>query len=81
MFLSILLCNVDSALVSDSNTYIWILNCVQLSKLYSNFQFVLHMTFQELQWHVVNDVDFNDAEADILEIVYESQTPVLDGIE
>ena len=39
------------------------------------------MTFQELQWHVADDVDFNYAEADILEIVYESQTPALDGIE
>ena len=77
MFLSALLCNVDSALVSDSNAYI----CIQLFKLYSNFQFVLHMTLQELQWYVIDDVDFNDAEADILEIVYESQTPVLDGLE
>ena len=81
LFLSILRCNVHSALVSDSNAYIWILNCIQLFKLYSNFQFVLYMTFQELQWHVVDDVDFNDAEADILEIVYKSQIPVLDGIE
>ena len=81
MFLSILLCNVDTALVSDSNAYIWILNCIQLFKLYSNLRFVLHMTLQELKWHVVDDVDFNDAEADILEIVYVSQTPVLDGIE
>ena len=39
------------------------------------------MTLQELKWHVVDDVDFNDAEADILEVVYESQTPVLYGIE
>ena len=39
------------------------------------------MTFQELQWHVVDDVDFNDTEADILEIVYKSQIPVLDDIE
>ena len=81
LFLSILRCNVDSALVSDSNAYILIFNCIQLFKLYSNFQFVLYMTFQELQWHVVDDVDFIDAEADILEIVYESQIPVLDGIE
>ena len=29
-FLSILLCNVDSALVSDSNAYIWISNCIQM---------------------------------------------------
>ena len=38
------------------------------------------MRLQELQWHVVDDVDFNNVEADILEIVYESQTPVLDGV-
>ena len=80
-YLSILRCNVDSALVSDSNAYIRILNCIQLFKLYSNFQFVLHTTLQELQWHAVDDIDFNDAEADILEIVNEIQTPVLDGIE
>ena len=28
------------------------------------------MAFQELQWHAVDDVDFHDAEADILEIVH-----------
>ena len=32
LFLSILLCNVDSALVSDSNAYIWISNCIQMFK-------------------------------------------------
>ena len=31
-------------------------------------------------WHAVEDVDFDDAEADILEIVHEGGTPVLDGI-
>ena len=36
LFLSILLCNVDSALVSDSNAYILILNCIQMFELYSN---------------------------------------------
>ena len=30
LFLSILLCNVDSALVSDSNAYIGISNCIQI---------------------------------------------------
>ena len=30
LFLSILLCNVDSALVSDSNAYIWISNYNQM---------------------------------------------------
>ena len=39
------------------------------------------MTFQELEWHAVDDVDFNDAEADIQEIVHESRTPALCGIE
>ena len=39
------------------------------------------MTFQELEWHGVDDVDFDDAEADILETVHESGTPVLDGME
>ena len=38
------------------------------------------MALQELEWHAVDDVDFNDAEADIIEIVHESGTPVLDGI-
>ena len=44
---------------------------------YSN----LYMTFQQLEWYAVDDVDFDDAEADILEIVHESGTPVLDDIE
>ena len=35
LFLFILLCNVDSALVSGSNAYIWILNCVRMFELYS----------------------------------------------
>ena len=39
------------------------------------------MEFQELEWHAVDDVDFNDAEAYIPEIVHESGTPVLDGME
>ena len=39
------------------------------------------ISFQELERHVVNDVDFDDAEADILEIVHESGIPALDGIE
>ena len=38
------------------------------------------MAFQELKWHAVDDVDFDDVEADILEIVHEGGTPVLDGI-
>ena len=39
------------------------------------------MALQEFEWHDVDDVDFDDAEADILEIVHESGTPFLDGIE
>ena len=39
------------------------------------------MAFQDLEWHAVNDLDFDDAEADIIENVRESGTPVLDGIE
>ena len=34
--ISILLCNVDSALVSDLNAYIWTSNCIQMFELYSN---------------------------------------------
>ena len=30
LFLSVLLCNVDSALFSDWNAYIWISNCIQI---------------------------------------------------
>ena len=39
------------------------------------------MAFQELEWHAVEDVDFDDAEDDIWEIFHESGTPALDGIE
>ena len=39
------------------------------------------MAFQGLEWHAVDGVDFDDAEDDILEIVHESGTLVLDGIE
>ena len=45
------------------------------------FEFILYMALQELQWYAVNDVDFDDAEADILQIVYASRTLILDGIE
>ena len=36
LFLSIILCNIDSALVSDSNAYISISNCIQMFQLYAN---------------------------------------------
>ena len=39
------------------------------------------MALQEFEWHDVDDVDFDDAEADILEIVHESGTSVLDVLE
>ena len=39
------------------------------------------MAFQELKWHAVDEVDFDNAEADIPEIFHESGTLVLDGIE
>ena len=58
LFLSILLWNVDSALVSDSSVYIWISNCIQMFELYSNVRIYiiygvsrarLYKAFQELQ--------------------------------
>ena len=45
------------------------------------FEFILCMAFQELEWHTIEDVDFDDAEPGILEIVHKSGTPVLDVIE
>ena len=41
--LSILLCNVDSALVSDLNAYIWISNCIQIFELYWNVWIYIRM--------------------------------------
>ena len=64
LLLSILLCIVDSDLVSDSNAYIWILNSIQM------FEFILYMMFQELEYHAVDDIDVDDVEADILENVH-----------
>ena len=81
LFLSILVWNVDSALVSDSNVYISISNCIQMFELYSNVRIYITYGVQEFEWHAVDDVGFNDAEAEILEIVQKSGTPVLDGIE
>ena len=37
------------------------------------------MAFQELEWHALDDVDLDDAEAS--EIAHESGTLVLDGVE
>ena len=43
LFLFILLCNVDSTLVLDSNAYIWISNCIQMFELYSNVRIYIRM--------------------------------------
>ena len=55
---------------------------IQPQRVAARRQKELHcaMAFQELEWHAVDDVDFDDAEADILEIVNESGIPALDGI-
>ena len=54
------------------------------------FEFILYMAFQELdyirrfkssKWQAVDDVDFDDLEADILEIAHERGNPVSDDIE
>ena len=45
------------------------------------FEFILYMAFQELEWQAVDDVDFDNPEAGILEIIHEGRTPVLDGIQ
>ena len=68
-FLSILLCDVDNALVSDSSAYIWISNCIQM------FEFIWYIAFQELEWLAVDDVNFDDAEADILGWWYDPWNP------
>ena len=38
------------------------------------------MAFQELEWHAINDVDFDD-ESDIPEVVPKSGTPVLNDMD
>ena len=38
------------------------------------------MTFQELEWHPVDEVDFNGVENDIPGITHGPGTPVLDNI-
>ena len=43
LFLSILLCNADSGLVANSNSYIWISNCIQIFELYSNVRIYIRM--------------------------------------
>ena len=60
-FLSILLCNVDSALVSDSNAYIWISNCIQMFELYSNARIYIRMlkecAFRTCSWKMGSSDD------------------------
>ena len=61
LFLSILLCNVDSALVSDSNAYIWISNCIQMFELYSNVRIYIRMlkecVFSTCSWKMAPSDD------------------------
>ena len=61
LFLSILLCNVDSALVSDSNAYIWISNCIQMFELYSNVRIYIRMlkecVFSTCSWKMASSDD------------------------
>ena len=60
-FLFILLCNVDSALVSYSNAYIWISNCVQMFELYSNVRIYFRMlkkcVFNTCSWKMASSDD------------------------
>ena len=39
------------------------------------------MAFQELEWHEIDDVDFDDVENDIPEITHGPGTPGLDNIQ
>ena len=61
LFLSILLCNVDSALVSDLNAYIWISNCIQIFELYSNVRIYIKMLkeffFSPCSWKMASSDD------------------------
>ena len=59
--LSILLCNIDSALVSDWNAYISISNCIQMFELYSNVQNYVRMlkecVFSTFSWKMASSDD------------------------
>ena len=61
LLFSILLCNVDSALVSDSNAYIWISNCIQMFELYSNVRIYIRMltecVFSTCFWKMASSDD------------------------
>ena len=64
LFLSILFCNVDSALISDSNGYVWML----MLELYSNVRIYIIYGVSRARMTCCQWSDFDDAEADILEI-------------
>ena len=61
LFFSILFCNVDSALVSDSIAYIWISNCIQMFELYSNVRIYIRMlkecAFSTCSWKMASSDD------------------------
>ena len=61
LFLSILLCNMDSALVSDSDAYIWISNRIEMLELYSNVQIYIRMlkecVFSICSWKIASSDD------------------------
>ena len=61
LFLSILLFDVDSALVSDLNAYIWNSNCIQMFELYSNVRIYIWMlkecVFSTCSWKMTPSDD------------------------
>ena len=61
LFLSILLCNVDNALVPDSNSYIWVSHCIQMFELYSNVRIYIKMlkdfVFSPCPWKMASSDD------------------------
>ena len=70
LFLSILLYNVDGALVSDSNAYVWNSNFIQMFELYSNVRIYIIYGVPRAGMACCgwDDVDFDAAEADILSL-------------
>lgn len=39
------------------------------------------MVFQDFEWHIINEVDFDGVENDIPDITHGPATPALDNIE
>lgn len=39
------------------------------------------MVFEDFEWHIINEVDFDGVENDIPDITHGPDTPVLDNIE